>query len=100
MSDPAGQLQTRQDLAEVERIGLVDEWRSLDISLSLSQRGCISAFPIQTVSQSEGGFELVHQSTIVMLQWTVLADEQGRWKVEMSLRIDMARAFARRRLAA
>jgi 4-alpha-glucanotransferase len=96
----AGQLQTRQDLADAERIGLIDEWRGLDVSLSLSRRGCIGAFPIQTVSQSEGGFELVHQSTVVMPQWLVQADESGRWEVTLNLRLDMARALSRRRLAA
>ncbi|HTU93641.1 MAG TPA: alpha-amylase/4-alpha-glucanotransferase domain-containing protein [Gemmataceae bacterium] len=96
----AGQLQTRQDLANAERIGLVDEWRGLDVSLALSRRGCIRAFPIQTVSQSEGGFELVHQSTVVMPQWSVEADEHGRWEVRLNLRMDAARALSRRRLAA
>jgi hypothetical protein len=96
----AGQLQTRQDLANAERIGLVDEWRGLDVSLSLSRRGCIRAFPIQTVSQSEGGFELVHQSTVVMPQWSVEADESGRWEVTLNLRLDAATALARVRLAA
>lgn len=96
----AGQLQTSQDLACAQRIGLVDEWRGLDISLSLSRRGCIRAFPIQTVSQSEGGFELVHQSTVVMPQWSVHADERGRWEVTLNLRLDTARALSRNRLAA
>lgn len=96
----AGQLQTRQDLANAERIGLVDEWRGLDVSLSLSRRGCIRAFPIQTVSQSEGGFELVHQSTVVMPQWSIEADESGRWEVTFHLRLDAARALSRGRLAA
>jgi hypothetical protein len=96
----AGQLQTRQDLANTERIGLVDEWRGLDVSLSLSRGGCIRAFPIQTVSQSEGGFELVHQSTVVMPQWSVQADASGRWEVTLNLRLDAERALSRRRLAA
>jgi alpha-amylase len=96
----AGQLQTRKDLADAERIGLVDEWRGLDVSLSLSRRGCIRAFPIQTVSQSEGGFELVHQSTVVMPQWSVEADERGRWETRLHLRMDATRALARVRPAA
>jgi hypothetical protein len=96
----AGQLQTWQERIQAERIGLVDEWRGLDVSLSLSQRGCIRAFPIQTVSQSEGGFELVYQSTVVMPQWSIHADALGRWEVTLHLRLDMARALSRNRLAA
>jgi hypothetical protein len=96
----AGQLQTRLELRDAERIGLVDEWRGLDVSLSFSRRGCIRAFPIQTVSQSEGGFELVHQSTVVMPQWSVEPDERGRWEVTLHLKMDVARALSRLRTAA
>ena len=62
----AGQLQTLQDLPNADRIGLVDEWLGLDVSLGLSRPGGIWAFPIQTVSQSEGGFELVHQIKVIL----------------------------------
>ena len=96
----AGQLQTQQDLIDADKIGLVDEWRGLDVSLALSRRGRIRAFPIQTVSQSEGGFELVHQSTVVLPQWRVEADERGRWEVALTLKLDVARALARVRTAA
>jgi alpha-amylase len=95
----AGQLQTWQDLHGADRIGLVDEWLGLDASLSLSQRGDIWAFPIQTVSQSEGGIELVHQSTAVMPHWHVEADAHGRWEVTIALRLDSSRAENRLRAA-
>ena len=34
-------------------------------------------FPIATVSQSEGGFELVHQSSAVIPHWEFTPDESG-----------------------
>ena len=91
----AGQLQTLQDLPNADRIGLVDEWLGLDVSLGLSRPGGIWAFPIQTVSQSEGGFELVHQSTAVMPHWIVEPDGQGRWETTLDLRLDVSRAEKR-----
>ncbi len=91
----AGQLQSRQDLSNADRIGLVDEWRGLDVSLSLSRRASLRAFPIQTVSQSECGFELVHQSTVVMPQWPVEADDHGRWEVSLTLRMNAEQALSR-----
>jgi alpha-amylase len=94
-SPRAGQLQTWQDLADADRIGLVDEWLGLDVSLAMSRRGGVWAFPIQTVSQSEGGFELVHQSTAVLPHWHVEADAQGRWQTELELKLDSSRAEAR-----
>jgi len=91
----AGQLQTMQDLADTDTIGLVDEWLGLDASVHLSRHGGIWAFPIQTVSQSEGGFELVHQSTAVMPHWLVEPDSRSRWEVTLSLKLDMSRAEKR-----
>jgi alpha-amylase len=95
----AGQLQTLQDLPRAESIGLVDEWLGLDVSLELSRSAGLWAFPVQTVSQSEGGFELVHQSTAVMPHWQVEADAGGRWEVTLRLRLDVSRAEKRLRAA-
>jgi alpha-amylase len=96
----AGQLQTPQDLHDAEQIGLVDEWRGLDASLRLSRRGGVWAFPVQTVSLSEGGYELVHQSTAVVPHWHVEADAGGRWEVTLTMRLDASRAEGRLRQAA
>jgi len=93
----AGQLQSLQNLTNADRIGLVDEWLGLDVSLALSKPGGIWAFPIQTVSQSEGGFELVHQSTAVLPHWHVAADADGCWEVTIQLNMDVSRAEKRLR---
>ena len=53
------------------------------------------AFPIETVSQSEGGFELVHQSVVVLPHWYVRADQDGRWSVTMHLDLDTRLAESR-----
>jgi len=42
--------------------------------------------------QSEGGFELVHQSVVVMPHWIVTPDAAGRWGV--TLRLDLGRGSA------
>ena len=52
-------------------------------------------FPISTVSQSEGGFEMVHQSVCMMPHWWVQGDAEGRWSVVMQLEIDTAMAESR-----
>ena len=55
----------------------------------------IWTFPIQTVSQSEGGFELVHQSCAVVPHWEFIADESGQWSVRIDLSIDTSAAQAK-----
>jgi alpha-amylase len=91
-----GQLGARLDLAEVMGLGLVDEWLGLDVSLKTSRPTNLWTFPIETVSQSESGFELVHQSVVVQPHWIVVPDAEGRWAVTMRLAIDTCRAEQRR----
>ncbi|MEX0937126.1 MAG: alpha-amylase/4-alpha-glucanotransferase domain-containing protein [Pirellulales bacterium] len=92
-----GQLGTRLDLHDATQLGLVDQWQGLDVSLALDRPSGIWTFPIETVSQSEGGFELVHQSVAVLPHWHVVADERGRWSVTIDLAIDTSQAESRRR---
>jgi hypothetical protein len=90
-----GQLGTRLDLADARELGLVDEWLGIDVNLTLSRPSGLWAYPLETVSQSEGGFELVHQSVVVVPHWLVEADAEGRWQVVMHLAIDTRMAESR-----
>jgi alpha-amylase len=63
--------------------------------LTTNQPTCFWTFPVETVSQSEGGFELVHQSVVVLPHWFVRGDQDGRWSVTMSLDIDTRAAQTR-----
>jgi len=90
-----GQLGTRLDLSDVQGLGLVDEWLGIDVGLKVSRPTRIWAFPVESVSQSEGGFELVHQSVAVQPHWIVVPDAEGRWTVTMRLTLDTSRAESR-----
>jgi alpha-amylase len=57
-------------------------------------------FPIESVSQSEGGFELVHQSVVLQPHWQVHPDANGRWSVTMRLGVDTALAERRQEQSA
>ena len=78
-----GQLDSVQDLHDCGRIGLVDEWLGMDVALETSQPSAVWAFPIQTISQSESGFEMVHQSSAVIPRWEILNPPGGCWSVKM-----------------
>ncbi|NQU21612.1 MAG: DUF1926 domain-containing protein, partial [Candidatus Nealsonbacteria bacterium] len=87
-----GQLGTHLDMAGVQRLSLIDEYLGLDVTLGSSLAGGYWTFPIETVSQSEGGFELVHQSVAVIPHWHLTPDDQGRWSVTFEMSLDTARA--------
>ena len=85
-----GELGSRLELSDARAIGLVDDWLGIDARLTLAEAtngspAGIWTFPIESVSQSEGGFELVHQSVVVMPHWIVTPDADGVWKVGMRL---------------
>ena len=94
-----GELGSCLDLPVAKTIGLVDDWLGIDAELSFSPATDgglpgLWTFPIQSVSQSEGGFELVHQSVVVMPHWIVTPDAAGTWRVAMRLAIGGRNAAA------
>lgn len=91
-----GTLEVGLDLPATHRLGLVDEWLGLDVSLESSVAAGIWTLPIQTVSQSEGGFELVHQSTAVVPHWEFAGPADGCWSTTLTLSCDLSLAQARR----
>ncbi len=90
-----GQLGSRLDMADVQDLGLTDEWLGIDVQLRLSRPSQLWTFPIETVSQSEGGFELVHQSVVVQPHWTVTPDAVGRWQITILMDVNTALAESR-----
>ena len=90
-----GTLDSSFALDSCNRIGLVDERQGIDASIETSAKASIWASPIETISQSESGFELVHQSVSVLPHWEFVADENGSWAVEMKLALDTSLARAR-----
>ena len=84
-------------MIESAGLGLTDEWLGIDDELRHSLAPPkILTYPIETVSQSEGGFELVHQSVAVQPHWHVQGDSEGRWSVSIQLTLDTALAESRR----
>lgn len=80
-----GHLGQQLDLRDAKSLSLSDRWLGIDVGLDIDRPSGIWAFPIETVSQSEGGFELVHQSVCVMPHWMVTGDAEGRWVVQMEI---------------
>ena len=50
---------------------------------------------MECVSQSEGGFEAVHQSVVLMPHWLIRGDVDGRWTVTMRMEFDTSIAEGR-----
>ncbi len=85
-----GQLGVTLDRKETDFLGLEDGWLGLKIAVELDQKGGIRAFPVGSVSQSESGFELVHQAVCVQPYWIIRGDNNGRWSTRIRLSLSVA----------
>jgi alpha-amylase len=91
-----GTLDATLNLATADRLSLVDEWLGLDVSIEASRAGGFWTMPIETISQSEGGFEAVHQSVCILPHWEFVMPEQGPWVVDLRVLVDSSVAAARK----
>ena len=80
-----GNLGATLNLDACDFMGLIDQWLGLNVQWTSNRPAGLWCFPIETVSQSEGGFELVHQSVCVMPHWIVTGNPDGRWAVKMQV---------------
>ena len=83
--DKLGQMQTLMNCEQTNQLNLTDLWMGLEIELSFDQTGSVYTYPVQSVSQSESGFEAVHQAVCVQPHWLIRGDDQGRWSMKMKL---------------
>ena len=90
-----GHLGTRLDAHDLMGLSLTDEWLGMAVQLEISRPTGVWTHPVETVSQSEGGFELVHQSVAVIPHWHITPDQDGRWSVAMRLAVDTSMAEQR-----
>ncbi|MGL4513124.1 MAG: alpha-amylase/4-alpha-glucanotransferase domain-containing protein [Lacipirellulaceae bacterium] len=90
-----GDLGMKLDLHDADELHLVDGWLGIDVGIAADRPTGFWTYPISTVSQSEGGFELVNQSVVVQPHWRVVGDSSGRWSVTLRLTLDTSMAEQR-----
>ena len=69
-------------------VSIVDEWLKLRLTLSFSQPAMLWRAPVETVSQSEAGFERVYQSSMVMPLWRLSLGAGKSWDMEIRVKIE------------
>jgi len=69
-------------------IKLVDEWKGYSVSLETGGLDRIWRFPIETVSQSESGFERTYQSSLVFLNKRITVEPGAKWTNNLKLIIE------------
>jgi alpha-amylase len=81
-------LGARGKIDALSHLALRDEWQGIQINLRFSLPARVFHFPIETVSQSEGGQERVHQGCVVLPGWTLADTETGSFSVQITVDIE------------
>jgi len=74
------------------RVRLADEWQN--VAVEIEARGATQLWisPIETVSESEEGFERVYQGSQILGVWNVALGPAENWSTEMVLHVSAARS--------
>ncbi len=64
-------LASKGELKNIERLCIVDESIGLEIGINVNRRSDLWHFPIETASNSEGGFEKVFQGSVLLFHWPI-----------------------------
>jgi alpha-amylase len=72
----------------VPLVRLVDKWMGIAIVIQYNPAPTVWRFPIQTVSQSEGGFEKTYQGSCVTALWPLALKQADVTDVSVSLQVE------------
>ncbi|MBI5555882.1 MAG: DUF1926 domain-containing protein, partial [Elusimicrobia bacterium] len=61
-------------------IGIKDYFARVDAGWHFKETATIWRFPLETVSQSESGFERSYQGSVIMPLWRVILKPKGQWQ--------------------
>ncbi|MDI6731175.1 MAG: DUF1926 domain-containing protein [Candidatus Margulisbacteria bacterium] len=81
-------LQSSGETSLANRVKVVDEWAGFAVVFEADKPANLWRFPIETISQSEGGMEKTYQSSVLLPNWKFRLDPQAGWTVKISLRVE------------
>lgn len=76
----------------VNSLEIRNELEKFSLSLDMEKEPTVWHFPVETISQSEKGFDLTYQSTVVMPKWEIMLEGSGKWTAEMRISVKSLRA--------
>lgn len=77
-------------VVDEKKLRIADEWQNVAVDVEAPDSCHFWISPIQTVSESEEGFERVYQGSQILALWRVTLDPAKPWTAETSLRISKA----------
>lgn len=72
----------------VTEMGMRDGWLKLEVNIQSSIPAHFWRYPVETISQSEGGFERVYQGSCLLLGWSVTLAPKGVFEVSTTVKLN------------
>lgn len=69
------------------QLRVVDEWQKVGVTLVAPNAREFWVTPIETVSESEDGFERIYQGSKVITVWPVELNRDGEWRGQLTLKV-------------
>lgn len=73
---------------DVPWVRLVEEWVGLAVKVAWEAPAVLWRFPIETISNSEAGFERVYQSSVIVPHWRLMVAPGAVWRTAFQLQIE------------
>jgi alpha-amylase len=86
---PDPSLVSRGESAGVSEVKLADEVMGGIVSFSWDRPATLWRFPLQTVSQSEAGWEKTYQSSVLTPVWPLSLESGAEWTVRLVLGVSV-----------
>jgi hypothetical protein len=81
-------LASHADMPGLQRLGIVDEWLRLRCAVEAQGAFALWREPIETVSQSEEGYERVYQGTVVAPVWDVHLSGGEEYRARLRIELE------------
>jgi hypothetical protein len=78
-------------IVEGSHLRVVDEWQNVAVAIDAPGASHLWVSPIETVSESEEGFERVYQGSQILAVWPALFVPGAKWSAETVLHVTPAR---------
>ncbi|OGW00852.1 MAG: hypothetical protein A2889_00020 [Nitrospinae bacterium RIFCSPLOWO2_01_FULL_39_10] len=76
------------EISDTKLFGMKDEWNRFQVILSFGEPASLWYFPIETVSQSEDGFEKTYQGSAILAHWKINLKSMGTKNIKLSLGVE------------
>ena len=75
-------------VAPGSRLRMVDEWQGLSVTLTAPHAQEFWITPIETVSESEEGFERIYQGSQIVAVWPVDLASGAEWHGQLNFNVE------------